>query len=374
MSQTVGLIPSSEESLDHFKTTLVECSHRYHGYKSKYRSILTKKHKEALRELQNNKDIIIFKPDKRSGVVIMNKSDYINKIHSILNDCSKFQKSDSTKDNIEINEQRMVECLKRLKEQGTINETLYENLRPHGTTTPRLYGLPKIHKQGIPVRPILDMFNSPYHATAKWLAKLLIPVRKRLCIYSLKDSFDFIQRIENLNTSGKVMLSFDVASLFTNIPLIETVTFLCNYIENEHLNIGLSTRDLKELILRCTLSIEFRFNNTMYKQIDGVAMGSPLGPILADIFMSMLETKVLNQHIEKLDFYCRYVDDIFILCDNRTDINKLLKIFNDAHHLVKFTMESESNQTLPFLDVLLVKMFDELYKHGDYKFHPQSSK
>ena len=86
------------------------------------------------------------------------------------------------------------------------------------------------------------MFNSPYHVTAKWLAQLLIPVRKRLCIYSLKDSFDFIQRIENLNTSEKVMLSFDVSSLFTNIPLIETVTFLCNYIENEHINIGLSTK------------------------------------------------------------------------------------------------------------------------------------
>ena len=84
------------------------------------------------------------------------------------------------------------------------------------------------------------------------------------------------------------MSSFDVASLFTNIPLIETVTFLCKCIENEHLNIGLSTGDLKELILRCTLSFEFRFNNTIYRQIDGVAMDSPLGPILADIFMSML--------------------------------------------------------------------------------------
>ena len=92
-------------------------------------------------------------------------------------------------------------------------------------------------------------------------------MRKRLCIYSLRDTFDFIQIIENLNISEKVMLSFDVASLFTNIPLIETVTFLCDYIENEHLNIGLSTRDLMELILRCTFSIKFRFNNTIYKQI-----------------------------------------------------------------------------------------------------------
>ena len=92
MSQTVGLIPSSDENLDHFKTTVVECSHRYQGYKSQYLSILTKNHKEALRELQNNKDIIISQPDKGSGVVIMNKSVHINKLHSLLNDCSEVQK------------------------------------------------------------------------------------------------------------------------------------------------------------------------------------------------------------------------------------------------------------------------------------------
>ena len=100
-------------------------------------------------------DIIISRPDKGSGVVIMNKSDHLNKLHSILDDSSKFQKSNSTKDHIEINEQRMVECLKRLKGQGAINEILYEDLRPHGTITPRLYGLPKIHKQGIPLRQSL---------------------------------------------------------------------------------------------------------------------------------------------------------------------------------------------------------------------------
>ena len=173
------------------------------------------------------------------------------------------KKSNSTKVIIEVNEQSMVECLKRLKEQGTDKENLYENLRPHGTITPRLHGLPKIHKQGIAVRPILDMFNSPYHATWKWLTQLLIPVCKRLCTYSLRDSFDFIQRIENLNTSEKIMLSYNVSSPFTSILLIETVTCLCNYIENEHMNIELSTRNLKELILRCNLSIVFRFNNVM---------------------------------------------------------------------------------------------------------------
>ena len=155
------------------------------------------------------------------------------------------------------------------------------------------------------------MFNPLYHATAKWLAQLFISACKRLCIHSLRDSFDFIQSIENLNTSEKVMLSYDVSSLLINISLIETVTFLCNYIENEHINIGLPTRILEELIVRCTLSIESRFNYIIYRQMDAVAMVSLLRPILADIFMSMLEIKVLNQHIEKLDFYCRYVDDTY---------------------------------------------------------------
>ncbi|CAH8661633.1 unnamed protein product [Heterobilharzia americana] len=69
--------------------------------------------------------------------------------------------------------------------------------------TPRLYGLPKQHKNGLPLRPVLDMTNSPYHTTAKWLVQLLKPLHKEVVKYSLKDTFEFVRKIEDLEVNNK---------------------------------------------------------------------------------------------------------------------------------------------------------------------------
>ena len=85
------------------------------------------------------------------------------------------------------------------------------------------------------------------------------------------------------------MCYFDVSSLFTNVPLLETIHFICDYIDSHDINLALHTSILRELLLRCTLNIQFKFDGRLYRQTDGVAMGSPLGPLLSDIFMSSLE-------------------------------------------------------------------------------------
>ncbi|CAH8467852.1 unnamed protein product, partial [Dicrocoelium dendriticum] len=113
-------------------------------------------------------------------------------------------------------ETQITKSLQELRTKGYISDALYDSLRPSGTNVPRLYGLPKIHKANIPLRPILSMVNSPYHTVAQWLVEILEPVRKQLATYSLRDSFQFVECIRNAKLDGKVMLSFDVVSLFTN--------------------------------------------------------------------------------------------------------------------------------------------------------------
>ena len=77
-------------------------------------------------------------------------------------------------------------------------------------------------------------------------------------------------------------------------------------IDTLKIDIGLPTLTLKEL-LRCTMNVEFLFNKQFYRQTDGVAMVSPLGPFLADMFMSKLENVVLKDLIAKFDTYVRYM-------------------------------------------------------------------
>ncbi|MGL4481483.1 MAG: reverse transcriptase domain-containing protein, partial [Lactococcus garvieae] len=310
---------------------------------------------------------MLTKPDKGSGIVLLNKNDYVDKMSYILNDGSKFTQATGDKDYTSKAETQLTECLKRLRKANFISDNIFERIRPSGTVIPRLYGLPKIHKPDVPLRPILDMCNSPYHATAKWLAEILEPIRHDLCQHSLRDSFEFVDLVKGINMNSKYMCSFDVSSLFTNVPLMETIDYICNYIDSSNVNIPLPTNALKELLIRCTWNVQFKFDGIIYRQIDGVAMGSPLGPLLSDIFMSSLENNYLKDSINSVLLYCRYIDDIFIIVNDMKDIPPLLDVFNSAHSSITFTMEPEKDRSFNFLDVLLSKRPDNSLKLSVYR-------
>nr|CAH8869990.1 unnamed protein product [Trichobilharzia regenti] len=188
-------------------------------------------------------------------------------------------------------------------------------MKPTGTNTTRLYGLPKVHKPGLPLRPVLDMYNSPFHGTAKLLVKILGPLHREIVQRRISDVFDFISKRSETNVRYKRMLSMDVSSLFTNVPLMETVDYICQEITDRQLDLGIPLCSPKKLLLKCTTNVHFFSNNLYYRQVDEIAMGSPLGPILADFFLAKLANVKLKDIIKEFDVYCRYVDDIFILAD-----------------------------------------------------------
>ena len=81
------------------------------------------------------------------------------------------------------------------------------------------------------------------------------------------------------------MVSFDVVSLFTNVPLEETISIILEIIyDKNEINTNVPKKEMKELLYLCTKNAHFTLNNKTYVQIDGVAIGFPLGPVLAKIF------------------------------------------------------------------------------------------
>ena len=99
------------------------------------------------------------------------------------------------------------------------------------------------------------------------------------------------------------MLSFDVKSLFTPVPLEHTIDIIIKRIYEKHEITTVFTKgEMKKLLTICTKNVHFSFNNYIYIQIDGVAMGSPLGPVIANMFMVELENVLvpkLNYHVKK---------------------------------------------------------------------------
>ena len=103
------------------------------------------------------------------------------------------------------------------------------------------------------------------------------------------------------------------------------------------------------------------FNNKYYKQVDCVAMGSPLGPALANIFMRSFESKWLcDCPIDfKPVFYRRYIDEIFLLFSSLDHADKFRQYLSSKHPNIKFSIEKEEDGCLPFLDINIFRENDK---------------
>ena len=152
------------------------------------------------------------------------------------------------------------------------------------------------------------------------------------------------------------MASFDVESLFTNIPLEETIDICVSEIfcDSEVVD-GLTKEDFRTMLDIATKESMFLFDGEYYRQVDGVAMGSPLGPVFANIFLSHHEKVWLSQcplEFKPLHFR-RYVDDVFALFESEDHVKKFQSFLNSRHPNIKFTFEVEKDGGFPFLDVLV---------------------
>ena len=192
---------------------------------------------------------------------------------------------------------------------------------PKGSRPGILYGNPKIYKpvvNNLPkFRPILSAINTPGYN----LAKFLIPIAEPLTHteFTIKDSFSFAKEIITYDSS-LYMASLDAESLFTNTPLNEIINYCVSDLHNKNLYDGkLSKRELFKLLETTTSESSFIFDYLLYKQVDGVAMGSPLGPTFANAFLCHFEEEWLDNcplHFKPM-LYERYVDDIFVLFSSK---------------------------------------------------------
>ena len=306
-----------------------------------------------LTRLKKNSQLVILKPDKGNGVVVMNRVDYDTAIYNIINDTSKFKKL--SKDVTKLREGQLQRFMRKLKSNSIFNESNYKSIYPSGSNPARIYGLPKMHKkfESLPkFRPIVSSIGCFNYELSSFLGNLLKPyVSTEL---SPKDSFTFVEKLKKVRFNDSFLISFDVESLFTNIPLEETINLAVDTIFENEPNIAISKENLKRLFLFATSNTHFLFNGDYYEQIDGVAMGSPLAPTLANFFMGYHEKKWLEEYSgNKPLFYQRYVDDIFATFNNKQDADLFFAYLNTKHPNIKFTFEAEQNGVLPFLDVYI---------------------
>ena len=300
---------------------------------------------EASKKLRENKDIIIRRADKSSIYVILDKNDYFNKINAILSDVSKFkviQKDPTIQLKSKTN--KLIDSLNAVQGDIKIDKIV-------GDFSPGYaYGNVKIHKSGNPLRPIISQCPTPTYHLAKTINKIISPYIPNE--FSIKSPSDFIDILHNNNTNG-IIASLDVDSLFTNVPIDPTIDIIIKHVYHHH---TLPPPKIPQNILRdflsiCTKESPFRSpTGTLYLQVEGVAMGSPLGPTFAGFYMGELENNIFSNHYVKPNIYARYVDDIFMQIDNTDQLTDIKELFQQ-HSVLNFTYELHTNNKLPFLDI-----------------------
>ena len=245
-----------------------------------------------------------------------------------------------------------------MKKRGKINEADYKAMFPKNAKIGRAHGSAKVHKEFDripPLRPIIDTIGSTHYGVGKFLTSLLNPLIHNE--YHLKDSFSAAEKInqipDSLYEEGYKLVSFDVKSLFTNVPLNKTIQVILDRVYNKkQIATNLKKSTLKKLILDTCSKTAFLSGGTIYEQKDGVSMGSSLGPVLANIIMTELERVVVDRLIQSgcIKFYARYVDDTLLLVKPE-DVDNILREFNNFHRNLEFTVDKFEDCIPHFLDL-----------------------
>ena len=297
-----------------------------------------------------NKNVVYTKADKGNSVVILDNEDYKQKLVDLLEQGQylKIQKNPLSKCKTSVNN-----VLKNVKIIPKNEKFLVKVDNP---TLPRIYGLPKIHKPKLSMRPIINNINSPTYKLARWLSIKYNSLQKFESA-SIKNSIDLIDKIKNIDLNSEDRLvSFDVEALFPSIP----VEKLMKYLEKWLNDIGLQKEEVEdyiELTKICVGQNYFSFDNKFYKQDSGLSMGNPLSPFLANLFMSFLETHLIKAFPYMFKTWHRYVDDIVAIIPNKL-IQDALKLLNIQDNSLKFTLETEIDGQLPFLDLKIKRNSD----------------
>ena len=173
----------------------------------------------------------------------------------------------------------------------------YDRLRATYSATPQPYGLPKIHKPEVPWRPIVSSIDSPTYNLAKFLTRIISSLLGKTSTF-VKDSGDFVEKTRSIRLEeGSILVSFDVTSLFTKVLIAEALEVIGKRLEEqeaEERNLTLSVASIKRLLHLCLKSTYSMWNNRFYQQKEEVAMGNPLSPVVANIYMEHFEALAIE--------------------------------------------------------------------------------
>ena len=317
--------------------------------------------RKALNELKNNTDIVIKKMDKGRGVTIMNRHDYVQVGLQHL-DTHHYELI--SEDPTISTANTIYNILEELNDQEYIDDDTFIFLNPfsHEIKLSEMYFLPKLHKpkpENAPfeARPILSGVNSATYTISKFIDYFLAPIAESQSTY-IRDSTDVITKLQKLTLPKNALLAtIDVKAMYTNINHDMAINAATHAYDTRRVQYDLKPIPTKYLTALLTIILEnnaFKFDGLYFKQLIGLAMGSPCSVSVANIALHPLEKTFLENATNIICFY-RYIDDIILISSGTRELlEKQITMLNNLHPDLKFTADI-SDSTIDFLDITIYK-------------------
>ena len=196
-------------------------------------------------------------------------------------------------------------------------------------------GSVKHHKEGNPLRPIVTCIGSALYNTSKFLTDILSPLQNRNG-YSVANSLQFSKELSDIEIDdNEVLVSFNLVSLFTAIPVDKTCAYIKKKLEQDATLSSRTNLDIDNIttLLQFTLSNNyFVCNDRIYKQVHGCAMGSPVSPVVANLCMEEIEGSAICNSSVPRKICKRYVDDSFCII-GKDDVSAFHDTLNSKGHV-----------------------------------------
>ena len=178
-----------------------------------------------------------------------------------------------------------------------------------GCVPPKFYGLPKIHKPDTPPRPIVSSCGSITYGVAKELTQIPKPLVGKSPRH-INSTHDFVEQVKHINLApGECLSSYAVSALFTSVPVDPALKVIKDLLEKDPTlkeKTVFLMEDITLLLVFCLENTYFSFQGQFYELVKGAAMGSPVSPIVANIYMEYFEQKAPSTapHPQALEQVC----------------------------------------------------------------------
>ena len=220
------------------------------------------------------------------------------------------------------------------------------------------------------MRPIVSSRWSVSYNIAKELAKILKPLAGNT-IYSVHNTQDFAKQLKTIKLMpDECITSYDVKALFTSVPIEPSIKIIKQHLEKDkelHQRTSMSVQHIIMLLEFCLKNTHFVFQGRFYEQTKGAAMGSPLSPIIANLYMEAFEEKAISTSTSPPSLWRRFVDDTFVIIKKAQKASFISHI-NSIDENIQFTMEdSRADGSIPFLDTLVTPCPDGSLKTRVYR-------